>query len=54
MGPPDAYTTLVSVVVGAAAAVFGLYAAGGRDWSKSVLPWKWGEEKKPKEDKNAE
>ena len=50
IGPPISYTTLLSVVIGAAAAVFGLYASTGKDWSKSINPWKWGSTKKPKAD----
>lgn len=50
IGPPTSWITLVSVIVGASAAVFGLYGSGRKDWSKPPVFWNGGskkEEKKP-------
>ena len=45
LGPPNSYTIIVSALLGVAAIVFGVYTNTGKDWSKSVAPWKWGSTK---------
>jgi len=47
LGPPTSLTSLVAVIVGASAAVFGLYGKGSRDFSKS--PTFWNGSKKPED-----
>ena len=43
VGPPTTYTVIVSAVLGVAAAVFAVYTNTGKDWSKAITPWKWGQ-----------
>ena len=43
IGPPSSYTVVVSALVGVAAVVFGVYTNTGKDWSKAIFPWKWGQ-----------
>lgn len=46
LGPPTSLTSLVSVIVGASAAVFGLYGKGSRDFSHPPAYWNGSKEKK--------
>lgn len=46
IGPPTSWITLVSVIVGASAAVFGLYSSGRKDWSTPPAFWNGGSHKK--------
>jgi len=40
IGPPTTLTGLVAIIVGASAAVFGLYANSGKDWNTPFISWK--------------
>lgn len=42
-GPQTAHTVLATVITGLATAIFGLYTSTGRDWSKSMEPWRYGQ-----------
>lgn len=48
-GPTTQHAALVTTICGLATVIFGFYTNSGRDWSKSVLPWKFGKSKKDKE-----
>lgn len=37
--PTTQHAALISVIVGAAAAVFGLYSGSSKDWSKGFIKW---------------
>ncbi len=42
--PNTQQAALVTTVIGGAAAVFGLYTNGGKNWSEGFKPWKKKEE----------
>jgi hypothetical protein len=44
-GPTTQHTVLVTAICSLATGVFGFYATSGRDWSKSLAPWKFGKTK---------
>jgi hypothetical protein len=44
-GPQTSHTIIATTIAGLATAIFGLYTSTGNDWSKSILPWKFGESK---------
>lgn len=39
IGPPNAYTTLLSIMVGASAAIFAFYTNSGKNWSLPIASW---------------
>ena len=44
-GPTTAQASFIGAIVGLATVVIGFYTTSGRDWQKSVLPWKFGKTK---------
>lgn len=47
IGPPTSLTSLVGVIVGASAAVFGLYGKGSKDFSRGPAYWNGSKDKTP-------
>ncbi len=41
-GATTGQTAFVTAVIGLSSAIFGFYVSTGKDWSKSILPWKFG------------
>jgi len=41
-GPSTSQTAFVTAVISLSSAIFGFYVSTGKDWSKSILPWKFG------------